>query len=838
MFLLPLLLWVAHALAVYIGWPMDEQLPNVARINLSYLFTLASTTYKSSAGGSITYSASNMPQWLSFDSATRTFLGTPSSADVATFDITLDGTDSADNSSISRNYLMLVSNSTGLALAAADVMFVSIAQYGQTNGDDGLVVRQGQNFSLQFSADVFKLNRDAEMPVVAYYGRSLDRTSLPNWINFDADTLTFSGTVPEVTSDIAPSIDYGFSFIASDYTGYAGAEGTFQLIVGAHQLSTSQNESIKVNGTYDGAFDYSVPILSSVYLDGTLISRDNISSVVADDLPSYVDFNSDDYTLSGTFPNSSTFDNFTVVVEDVYGNTVQLPYSFESIGSVFTVDHMSNVNATRGDFFVYQLLKSDFTDFNDTEIAVSFGDSSSWLSYHETNVSLTGVAPTKLSLVKVTVKASSSFDNESRSFEIVGVDKELSHSSSSTSSSATSTTSSTVTSASASATLSSSAVATVQNKLANASHKKLAIGLGVGIPVLAAIVAALLICFCCLGRKKKNPDTEKSALEEPEINGPGFGVTHDIDDHTETAHQLSALNALKINDDGDSILSCVTHVDSTGSSGYYDALEKPLKSWRAEDNSDATDIKAKFLKEQKHASLFSLDTVNTSNLFSMRLVDDNSKRDSDFGSNRDLLESFSANFQRLDSDGNIVDQSHEHSTSPAKNPGTRPTSLDNIKEEHSQSGGSFYNTTNESSSYNLMAKFLNGSNSPTNSDPDDQVEYFDEDFQVVKDSVGNIEWRKSRDALVSPTSETHFLDLEDTPRNDNLLTSNNMYTRNHSRSSIFSDLSDVNVLDSGRREPKAKLVNFTRKASLKESARQTNLEHPGETAQIHDEDSD
>lgn len=825
MLLLPLLLLLLvllPALAVYIGWPMDEQLPNVARVNQTYLFLLASTTYKSSAGGSITYTASNLPAWLSFDGALRTFLGTPADSDLGTFDITLTGTDSADTSVLARNYLMLVSDSAGLALSAADVMFVSIAQYGRTNGADGLVVRQGQEFSIQFSTDVFTLEPDAEMPIVAYYGRSEDRTSLPNWINFDSDSLTFSGTVPEVTSDIAPSISYGFSFIASDYAGYAGAEGTFQLVVGAHELSTSQNESLKMNGTFGSDFDYTVPIFSSVYLDDTLIEQANISSVTADDLPSYVTFNEDDYSLSGTFPNRSTFDNFTVVVEDVFGNEVQLPYSFESIGSVFTVNSLANVNATKGEYFVHQLLESDFTDFDDTTIAVSFN--ASWLSYHKSNVSLVGKAPSNLNLVSVTVKASSSFDDESRSFRIVGVDREVTSSTSSSSaSSSTSYATSTVSSLTTATTLAAAAAAVY--KLSN-SHKKLAIGLGVGIPLFAVLVAAALIFFCCSARRKKRSDTEKSALEEPELNGPGFGVTHDLDDHQETAHQLNALHALKIND-SNSILSCETHVDSS-SSGYFDAVEKPMKSWRAEDNSD--NVKAQFLREQKHASLFSLDTVNTSNLFSMRLVDDNSKRDSDFGSNRDLTGS--ENFQRLDSDGNIVAKGQEPIS-----PTTRPTSLTNINEEHTEEhqGENFYSTTHESSSYNLMAKFLSGSNSPSNSDFEDQAQYFGEDFQPVKDSVGNIQWRASKEALTSPSSEKFLLDLEDTPKNENLL-STTTYSKRQSKSSIFSDLSDLNVVES--RELKAKLVNFTRKASLRESARLPKLEHPGETAQIHNGDSD
>lgn len=839
-----LLFLLAHASAVYIGWPMNEQLPNVARVDQPYLFTLASTTYKSNAGGTISYSVSGLPHWLSFDSQSRSFLGTPSLSDVSTFEITLNGTDSADNSVISRNYLMLVSNSTGLRLSANDVMFVAIAKYGQTNGKDGLVVREGENFSIQFSKDDFQLNDNAEMPIIAYYGRSLDRTSLPNWVSFDADSLTFSGTVPRVTSDIAPSIEYGFSFIASDYYGYTGAEGIFKLVVGAHQLSTSQNESLKINGTFGSDFDYLVPILSSVYLDGNLITRDNISNVHLDDLPSFIHFDDYHYSLTGTFPNKSTFDNFTILVEDIYGNEVQLPYSFESIGSVFTVDKIPDVNATRGDYFQYQLMRSFFTDFHDTKISVSIPGNSTWLTFHQSNYTLLGTVPSKFELAIVKVEASSDFDSESRSFQIKGVDKSLHKSSSSSSYSsatATSSSSSDATSSSASSTTASAAISHGKDK--NNNHKKLVLGLAIGVPIFVVLVAVLLIFFCCFARKRKgSSDSEKSVENEPELNGPGFGVTHNLDDHHETAHQLGALHALKIDDDADSMLSSVTHVDSDQDSHYYDAAEKPMKSWRAMDDSDLTDIKKQFLMEQKHASLFSLDTVNTSKLFSVRLVDDNSRRESDLSlENRILFNSNSSgNFQRLDSDGNIVEHG---SSSPVKSMTTRPTSLGNIKEEgHDEhTGDSFYSTANESSSYNLMAKFLNGgSRSPSNSDIEVQNhEDSSEDFQAIKKSIGNLDWKNSKDALLtSPNTESFFLDLEDTPKNNHSLATSNLYAHNASRTSILSDFSDSNILEAGGRDPKAKLVNFTRKASLKESAHQSNLNHPGETAQIHDGDSE
>ncbi|OBA21436.1 hypothetical protein METBIDRAFT_11952 [Metschnikowia bicuspidata var. bicuspidata NRRL YB-4993] len=837
--------WVLLACvsAVYVGWPMNEQLPNVARVDESYLFTLANTTYKSSAGGAIAYSVAGLPAWLLFDPLSRTFLGTPSLADVQTFDITLVGTDSADRSNYSASYSMLVSNSSGLALSSPDVMFTEIAQYGYTNGVDGLVVAQGEDFSLQFSESVFQLNEDASQPVVAYYGRSEDRTSLPNWVSFDAASLTFSGQVPYVVSDIAPSLEYAFSFIASDYRGYAGAEGVFKLVVGAHLLSTSLNESIKINGTYGSAFAYTVPVLSAVYLDDALISKDNISAVAASGMPAYVLFDEDTYTLSGTFPNASLVQNFSVVVQDVYGDSVLLPYLFDSLDSVFTVDSIADVNATRGEYFLYQLLRSYFTDFDATAIDVSFANGSSWLAYDSSNLTIHGEAPADFARVQVTVDAASDFGDGLRSFDVVGV---AGFSSTSLALSSSSSLSSSATSSSATATTttspSSSALASSDGSLSSSSkssdaHKKLVLGLAIGLPLLALLAALLVFFFCCFRRRKSHDDENQSATDgKPEITGPGFGRINSNDDHEETAVQMGALNALKLDNDNLSMLSSVTHVDSDDDF-FADAHEKPIMSWRANEASDSNAMKKKILQD-KHASEMSLSTIATEQLFSVRLVDDSaSNRNSSLslgffnrksadleGAMRDVS---SGNIQRLDSDGNVTGSVSDHVSPSNPNPAGTQNGLNYILEEESHHMA----RTPESSDYNLLAKFLGlqtgslGSSFNTSNDP-----------HSPQPSTGDVEQNMSTslDGTLLPSPDTESF-LEDNPRQRSSPYSNANIL---ARTSVYSELSlRESDADTALEGSKAKLVNFTRKASLRDSSRQQDVDHPAGKAQIF-EDSD
>lgn len=675
--------------SVYVGFPFSEQLPTVARVNQSYSFTMANVTYKSTLDdGIISYEILNAPQWLEFDSDSRSFMGTPSESDLGTFEITLTGFDSANNS-LSNNYSMIVSDLPGVELASYDIMFSEIAQFGRTNGQNGLVVQQGEYVNLTFDAATFKAISNTSGEIVAYYGRSADRSSLPTWIKYNSNDLSFVGTVPYVVSDIAPSTSYSFAFIASDIKGFAAAVGYFELIVGYHTLSTSQNETEKINGTLNMNIDYTIPILEEVYLDESLISKENVSQVYINDLPSYVSFNDSEYVLSGSFPNLSTVDNFTVTVKDVYGNSVNLPYQLEAMSSLFTLSTLPELNATKGEYFSHQLLKSYFTDYNSTTVNVDT-DNQSWLAFHSSNLTLNGNVPDDFDSAEISVTATSGSKSNKKSFNIRGIS--ATKSTTSTSSSPSATSSSTSSSSSSSTSSETSSASNSKKK----SNKGLIIGLAVGIPVFVLLVALALILFCCIRRKKQN---QKS--DDVEKLPPMSVLPNDKSKYMrEQADQLDALKQIELHksgfspimgglpkkvDDINSVSSSLTHVDSRDQ--YFDSSDKPLMSWRAnndEDNRSISNDESVLLagghNPINRQSDASMSTVNTERLFSVRLVDDHSVRDSQ----RSLMSggvsrNSSGNFQRLDSDGNIAQ-------------GGKSTSyldiVDEVTEEFNTTGGS------------------------------------------------------------------------------------------------------------------------------------------------------
>ncbi|KAH3682443.1 hypothetical protein WICPIJ_006585 [Wickerhamomyces pijperi] len=673
----------------YDGFPFADQLPPVARVNESYNFQLSNETYRSDSG-SVSYSISDAPSWLQFDSDLRILSGTPtdingtSTSEEITF--LLSGVDSTGNSYVSTEKL-LVSSEIGPIASTEYTVLSQLTNFGQTNGLDSLVLTPGEIFNVTFDQKTFYSNSSQD-PIVAYYGLSSDHSPLPNWLFFDSANLRFSGVAPAVNSDIAPGFQYNFIFIATDYEGYTGTTVDFGIIVGAHELTTSSKEVININGTEGSTINYSVP-LDSIYADGSKISVDEISSIKLSGNPDWLSLSN--YTLVGTVPvgfNQDNASDFTVTIQDQYTNSVVLEFKIQSIDSLFAVSSFISSNATRGDFFQYYFLPTDFTDYEETEISLTI-ENAHWLTYYPSNLTLNGIAPSDFQSAEITITAKTSSREDELSFNIYGVDKISSTTTSTTTSSSTASTTS-VTASTAiptafeTATPSSSAAAGGASTQKKSNHA-LAIGLGAGLGGgLALLILLLLLFFFCVRRKSSAANDEEKQVPAPTPKVPAHipnsrdpispdtsGTEYeDLEDEEGDATRLGALNVLKLDEknfaDDDDNHSSAT-VDATeehlDSSVYQDAIlaastdqllndskPKTRKSWR---NTLATNGTFR-------DSMTSLNTVATTDLLTIKLAEGNelakdpkkstlNNRDSVFfGDKRE------SNLQRLDSDGNIV----------------------------------------------------------------------------------------------------------------------------------------------------------------------------------------
>lgn len=710
---------------VYVGFPLNEQLPDVARVDHSYLFQMAALTYKSStANTTVEYSVLEQPAWMQFDPQLRTFSGTPSAGDKGLFTLVLHGHDPLDETTLQNQYTFIVSDKPGLSLSSN--FSSEVSNLGKTTGAGLLllVVSEGEKITFAFPDDAFETKGDG-LQLVNTYGRLADRLPLPPWLKFNPDDRTFSGTVPEVTLSTAPSYSYDFVFIGTDIDGYAAAEGPFKLVVGANLLLTNLSHTITINGSLGHDFDEEIP-LNFVYLNGDPIDRANILELTAELLPDYAKFDADLAKISGSFPKDhAVHDNFTVFITDKYSNKVQMPFSLYSTLLAFT-GPFSGFNATRGEWFT-----ADLGPYLTLKLAkVSVNNMDDWMTWSSENNTIGGMVPQNFDKANVEVAVG----DEKQSMDIKGINKKATKLSLSLALSLATMTSSLTS-------LDEPTAATSEAPTDNSSHKglsnktKLAIGLGVGIPC-GILALALLFFLCCRVRRRKTApglpedlDLEKhndiplpygDSFPSPHkrLLSGGFGAAVLAAGAAAAAEhspdllpkQLAALSALefelpkkKHHDDMHLTLSLVTRIESDDL--YYDANEKPLKLWRNIEPGDDAEVPLSSYSfgaalgagalgaaaagsntrdlnpDLRHLDAL-MSTVNTDQLFLVRLVDGDVQRDlaalqypqGVYGlMSRELL----GNVQALDLDGEVLSHSNSQLTQGAR----RMLNLDVLHEE-------------------------------------------------------------------------------------------------------------------------------------------------------------
>ncbi|BAP71165.1 protein AXL2 [Kluyveromyces marxianus] len=583
---------VAYA-SVYEAYPVNKQIPPIARVDEDFQFKISNDTFKSTSDGSVqvSYNAYEMPNWLSFDSGSLTFSGKPSldfleGEETRYFNVVLEGTDSSDSSSSNTTCQLVATKRSGISVASDFNLLNLLKNYGFTNGKDALKLSPRDIFNVTFERSYFEgLDNDT---VLTYYGRSTQYNApLPNWVFFDVNNLKFSGTAPVVNSQIAPEMDYSFSLIATDIDGFAAASIDFQIVVGAHRLTTSIENTLVINITDSGSFSYPIP-LDYIYLDDTVISKSDLGNIELVNAPESIKI-SDNYTLTGKLPSDNETSSFQLSIYDKYEDVVYLNFLVESTQNLFAIASFPSVNVTRGEYFDYSLLPSQFTSFSETKVSASFNSENNWLHFQPSNLTFFGEVPNDFDSLSVEIVAAVGSKKESRTLKMIGIDgKTHSHTSSSTSSSASSSSTSSVTStvdgkSTATATSTSTVAPNAINKKKK-SNNTVAIACGVAIPVAVILILLLLLLLWRRRRnEKKNNDKEKMAISSPDPKNPAnepndIGAenpfsdenTLDSDDLSTEAKRLGTLNAMKLDDVSNS--SSITFSDEkVGESIYEDA---------------------------------------------------------------------------------------------------------------------------------------------------------------------------------------------------------------------------------------------------------------------------
>jgi Ca2+-binding RTX toxin-like protein len=207
-----------------------------------FIFTVPLNTFSDvDVGDSLTFLAMQangdvLPSWLSFDSATRTFSGTPLNGDVGNLNLKVIATDLA-GATASSNFDVSVANTND-----APIVTGTIAAQSAT---------EASSFSFVVPADTFS---DIDVGDSLRYSTSLaNGDSLPDWLTFNTETRTFTGTPA-----FADTGSLSLKVIATDSAGATASQNVFltiNAVTGITMVGTAGSDTLTgtaLNDTLDG----------------------------------------------------------------------------------------------------------------------------------------------------------------------------------------------------------------------------------------------------------------------------------------------------------------------------------------------------------------------------------------------------------------------------------------------------------------------------------------------------------------------------------------------------------------------------------------------------------
>ncbi|KAJ1333796.1 axial budding pattern protein 2 [Microdochium nivale] len=380
------------------AFPINSQLPPVARINQPFAFEFSPQTVKSQ--GPINYTLTQAPPWLSITSSKRLLSGTPTEKDVAAglvvgIPIGIRAADSNGTAQINATLVVARTPAPAINIPLPN----QIADLGPFSSPNTLLMYEQNNFTFTFDSETF---RSTGRWGLTYYATNHDHTPLPSWISFDPETLTFSGKTPTFDLPSQPPQTFNLQLIASDVVGFSALSMPFSITVGNHRLTSTQ-AVIQLNATAGNPFVYD-DFLGQVRLDDRALGPEEVVSVTPLGLPRWLAFDNKTWNFSGTPESNATATNFTVAVVDTYSDMLNVTFQVKIGSSMFNNEQFPALNLTAGEAFDFQL-REYLVDPADTELSVQSDSDVSWIKVDQEVLSISGIVPLSLGARAATARA-------------------------------------------------------------------------------------------------------------------------------------------------------------------------------------------------------------------------------------------------------------------------------------------------------------------------------------------------------------------------------------------------------------------------------------------------
>ncbi|EAQ92286.1 hypothetical protein CHGG_00521 [Chaetomium globosum CBS 148.51] len=511
----PVMIWATALLLLpalsisspVISFPINSQVPPVARLGGPFSFVFSPSTF--SSGSPMTYALSNPPAWLSIDSDARRLFGTPKQDDIVPgvasgVPLNLVATDDSGSTTLAATLVVSASPGPRVKIPLQN----QAPDFGTFSSPSAILSTPGKSFSFKLDPNTFSNPPGA---VLNYYATMADNTPLPAWVSFDSHSLSFTGQTPPADSLVQSPQHFSFRAIATDVVGFAGAALDFDIVVGSHQLAADKT-TVVLNTTRGALLSYA-GLRSTVKVDGKLAAPGSVVIVATPNIPDWLTFDKNTWHLTGVPPSAAKSANFIITLRDTFSNNLNLTVLVDvasSESNIFTT-RPPKLALTAGEPFSFNL-RPYLLNPRDREVSLETDPNSPWVQFDPGSITLFGDVPEGLGdssvAVKIMAKSKKSRKSASLSFEVVI--RRASSGNGPTSANSTSTSS-------------------------NFNPVLLAVLL----PLLLLLSLAVCALFWYF-RRRKNP--RKPALSTRDISGPLPGNFVTKSDGPHTSHSLPDLS--------------------------------------------------------------------------------------------------------------------------------------------------------------------------------------------------------------------------------------------------------------------------------------------------------
>lgn len=403
--------------SVVVQYPLEDQLPLIARINTPYTWTISNNTFISTHNATLDYDTSDLPGWLTFDKATLAFHGTPSKSEEGSHYITLTAKESDSSDSDSSSFSLVVSS-----MPAPKVKHPVVEQFKLPNPSLSSVYLVSQNSALKSSVPALRIPHKWSFSIgfeydtfasdavenIYYAALQRDGSPLPDWIEFNSRSITFNGVTPTEHDERTPR-SLSLALHGSDQEGYSGGSVLFDIFVAEHELSLSTTSLPTINVTADTEFSVSLNSpadFSGVLLDGEPIQPSQIVAMEVDTsyYGEWLEYDTESRTLSGTPPAGMDNDEddpvLPVMITTTVNQTIETNVSIAVVPSYFTAPTLQPVLIQGGQPWTFSLAQyfSNATapgERSDVSLSAAFepDNSTQFLTFDPSSATVSGTIP-------------------------------------------------------------------------------------------------------------------------------------------------------------------------------------------------------------------------------------------------------------------------------------------------------------------------------------------------------------------------------------------------------------------------------------------------------------